>query len=119
MSQEMKRLIQGVCKYDLILGFIFSIIVSMFLTLKIGAIFFLGILIALINFFASGLILEYCIFKNKKILLILSYFLRISIILIIALLFINNLNTLLAYILGYISHFVLLIIYTLIHNERM
>lgn len=115
----MKRLIGGIFKYDLIAGFIFSVIISIFLTLKIGAIFFLGILIALINFFASGIILEYCILKNKRILLISSYFIRISIILMIALIFINKLNTLLAYILGYISHFVLLIIYSLINNERM
>lgn len=107
----MKRLIKGMFKYDLIVGFSFSIIISVFLTLKIGVIFFLGILVALINFSTSGIILEIWLLKNKKISIVLSYFLRICIVLFIAMFFINNLNTILAYIIGYIFHFVLLTIY--------
>lgn len=116
MSKEMKRLIVGIFKYDLILGFIFSLIISIFLTLKIGAIFFLGVLVALINFSASGIILEICLLKNKKVIITISYFLRIGIVLFIAMFFINNLNTILAYIIGYIFHFVVLTIYWI--NER-
>lgn len=116
MSQEMKRLIQGIFKYDLIIGFIFSIVVSIFLTLKIGAIFFLGVLVALINFSASGIILENLLLKNKRSMIVLSYFIRISIVLFIAMFFINNLTTILSYIMGYIFHFVLLTIYWI--NER-
>ena len=116
LSKEMKRLIKGMFKYDLIVGFSFSIIISVFLTLKIGVIFFLGILVALINFSTSGIILEIWLLKNKKISIVLSYFLRICIVLFIAMFFINNLNTILAYIIGYIFHFVLLTIYWI--NER-
>lgn len=111
MSKEMKRLIKDIIRYDLIFGFIFSLILSLFLTFKFGAIFFLGILVASINFSASGVILEYCISKNKRLLISISYFIRIAIILIIASFFINNLKTIMAYIIGYIFHFVLLTIY--------
>lgn len=111
MSKEMKRLIKGMFKYDLIIGFIFSIVISLFLTFKIGLIFFLGILVALINFSASGIILEFFLLNNKRSFIPLSYFIRIFIILFIAMFFINNFITILAYIIGYIFHFVLLTIY--------
>ncbi|MGG7142209.1 ATP synthase subunit I [Clostridium nigeriense] len=111
MSNEMKRLLKDTVRYDIIFGLIFSLILSLFLTFKIGAIFFLGTLIALINFTASGVILEYCICKNKKLMISISYFIRIAIVLIIASFFINDLKTIMAYIIGYIFHFVLLTIY--------
>lgn len=113
MSREMKALIKAMIKYDLIGGVIFALIISLPFSFKLASIFYLGVVVALVNFVSSGIILEYCIREKKKLLLILSYTIRIIIILAIATLFISNLHKILAYILGYISHFILLIIYWL------
>jgi ATP synthase protein I len=113
MSREMKALIKSMIKYDLIGGVIFALIISLPFSFELASIFYLGVLIALINFILSGIILEYSIKRKGKVLLILSYTIRIIIILAIATLFITNLHKILAYILGYISHFILLTIYWL------
>lgn len=117
MSNEMKKLIKDITIYDIIIGFIFSCILSLIFTLKIGLIFFLGTFVSLINFSASGIILEYCIPKNKRLFITISYFIRISVVLAIATLFINSFKTIVAYIIGYIFHFVLLTIYWIIHRK--
>lgn len=117
MSNEMKRLIKDIAIYDIIISFIFLCILSLMFTLKIGLIFFLGTLVSLINFSASGIILEYYISKNKRLIITISYFIRISIVLGIAAFFINNFETIVAYIIGYIFHFVLLTIYWIIHRK--
>lgn len=109
----MKALIKSMIKYDFIGGVIFALIISLLSSYELASIFYLGVVIALFNFISSGIILEYCIREKKKLLLIFSYTIRILIILAISALFINDLHKILAYILGYISHFILLTIYWL------
>jgi len=100
-------------KYDLIAGFIFVLILSLFFNLKVALIFFLGLMISLINTSVNGLVIEYSLLKDKKILLPLSYVFRIIAIILIALPFLNNLIQLLSYISGYLTHFLLVVIYWL------
>ena len=113
MSREMKNTISNMIKYDLIAGFIFVLILSLFFNLKVALIFFLGLMISLINTSVNGLVIEYSLLKDKKILLPLSYVFRIIAIILIAVPFLNNLIQLLSYISGYLTHFLLVVIYWL------
>ena len=113
MSREMKDIISNMMKYDLIAGFIFVLILSLIFDLKVALIFFLGLMISLINTTINGLVIEYSLLRDKKILLPLSYIFRIIAIILIALPFLNNLIQLLSYISGYLAHFLFIIIYWL------
>lgn len=111
MSREMNKIIIKMIKYDLIAGFIFVLILSLLFNLKMALIFFLGLMISLINTTINGLVIEYSLLKDKKILLPLSYIFRIIVIILIALPFLNNLIQLLLYISGYLTHFLFIVIY--------
>lgn len=111
MSREMNNIISKMIKYDLLAGFIFVLILSLFFNIKVALIFFLGLMVSLINTIANGLIIEHSFKKDKSTLLAISYFIRIAIIILIALPFLNNLIQLLSYILGYVSHFVFVVFY--------
>lgn len=113
MSREMKDIISKMLKYDLVAGFIFVLVLSFFFNLKVALIFFLGLIISLINTTINGLVIEYSLLREKMILLTLSYIFRIIVIVLIALPFLNNLIQLLAYISGYLAHFLFVTIYWL------
>lgn len=111
MSREMNNIISKMIKYDLIAGFIFVLILSLIFNLKVALIFLLGLIVSLINTTVNGLIIEYSLLKDKKLLLPLSYIFRIIIIILIALPFLNDLIQLLSYISGYLAHFVCVVFY--------
>ncbi|MBE6054178.1 MAG: hypothetical protein E7212_09745 [Clostridium sartagoforme] len=111
MSREMKRAISSMIKYDVIAGFICVLILSLLFNLKVALIFLLGLIVSLINTVANGLIIEYSLSKNEKILLLLSYIIRAFIIILIAVPFLNNIIQLLSYISGYFAHFLFIVIY--------
>ena len=110
MSREMNNLLRKMIKYDLIGGFISVFIIFLIFNLKIGLIFSLGLIVSLINAIVSGFILENSLQKGKSLLFSLSFFVRIGIILLIAFPFCSDFKEILSYIMGYISHFVFLII---------
>jgi len=107
----MKNTIFNMMKYDLISGFIFVLILSLVFNLEVALIFFLGLVISLINTSINGLVIEYSLLRDKRILLPLSYVFRIIAIILIALPFLNNLIQLLFYISGYLTHFLLVVVY--------
>lgn len=111
MSREMKKVVINMIKYDLVAGFIFVLALSVTFNIKVALIFFLGLIVSLINTIVNGLFIEYSLIKSKKLLLPLSYLIRIAIILLIALPFLDNLIQLLAYISGYIFHFICVVFY--------
>lgn len=110
MSREMNNLIRKMIKYDLIGGFISVLIISSIFNIKGALIFFLGLIVSLINAIVSGFILENSLQKGKGLLLPLSFLVRIGIILLIAFPFYSEFEEILFYILGYISHFLFLLI---------
>ncbi|NLL30175.1 MAG: hypothetical protein GX258_03865 [Clostridiales bacterium] len=111
MSKEMKSLLKIMIKYDLLGGLILAVILSKAVNIKFSIIFLFGDIISLINAIASGFLLEYTLKNNKSFLLVISYVLRILIIVILAIPFLNNLMNLIAYILGYTIHFIFQTIY--------
>lgn len=113
MSREIKSLLMILIK-NIILT-LAIIIFSMFLIghAILGLIFSLGLLVATINFVLSGIIIEKDISNKRKFVKYIfpfSYILRVITVIIIAYPFIYNIEKLLAYILGFISFFIVLII---------
>lgn len=111
MSKEMNSIFKIMIKYDLVGGIISSGILCYFLELEILAIFLLGLLVSLINSLANGLILEYSLNNKKNVILLLSYFIRIILIITISIPFIKDQDKIIAYVLGYTAHFGFLFIY--------
>lgn len=113
MSREIKSLLMILIK-NIILT-LAIIIFSMFLIghAILGLIFSLELLVATINFVLSGIIIEKAISNKRKFVKYIfpfSYILRVITVIIIAYPFIYNIEKLLAYILGFISFFIVLII---------
>jgi ATP synthase protein I len=111
MSNEMNNLIKKMIKYDLIGGFIFALIFLIAVNIRFTIIFLLGIIISLISVICNGVILEYALKNDKMYLLLLSYILRTLFTVIIAIPFLNNLMEFIAYIVGYIAHFIFQTLY--------
>lgn len=113
MNREIKSLLRILIKNIMLTLAI--IIFAMFLIghAILGVIFSLGLLVATINFVLSGIIIEKAISNKRKFVKYIfpfSYILRVITVIIIAYPFIYNIEKLLAYILGFISFFIVLII---------
>lgn len=105
-------------KYDLSAGIIISLILSITITTQFSIIYLIGIIVSLVNFFVSGRITKNMLSKKKGgMLFSISYFIRLLIIVGIAVPFMGELIKLTAYIAGYLSHFVVLTIYCLKSKE--
>ncbi|MBU3108185.1 ATP synthase subunit I [Clostridium gasigenes] len=112
MSKDVNKFLNEMIKYDLYGGIILSLILSITVNTKFSIIYFLGIIVSLANFFIGGKIMKNMLEKKRGGMLFpISGFVRILIIVGIAVPFMGKLINLIAYITGYISHFVFLTIY--------
>ena len=113
MNRETKSLLKILIKDVILILAIINLILLVIGHAMLAFIFSSGLLVATINFILSGVMLEKTINSKKKIIKYvfpLSYILRIITIIIIAYPFIYNIEKLLAYVLGFISFFVVLTI---------
>ena len=113
MNRETKSLLKILIKDVILILAIINLILLVIGHAILAFIFSLGLLVATINFILSGVMLEKTINSKKRIIKYvfpLSYILRIITIIIIAYPFIYNIEKLLAYVLGFISFFVVLTI---------
>ena len=113
MNRETKSLLKILIKDVILILAIINLILLVIGHAMLAFIFSLGLLVATINFILSGVMLEKTINIKKRIIKYvfpLSYILRIITIIIIAYPFIYNIEKLLAYVLGFISFFVVLTI---------
>lgn len=122
MTKDTRVLLKRSLKYDIIAGLILSSTICLFGRIDIASIYLFGIILASINFCTSGYILDKYLNISKastivKILLPFSYIARVFIIALVALIFINDLTYLLAYLCGFISHFPILAI-SYIRNRK-
>lgn len=112
MSIEVNKFLSKMIKYDLYGGIIISLILSIAVSIKFSIIYFIGVIVSLVNFFISGKIMDNRLNKKKGGWLFpISYVIRIIIIVGVAMPFMIQLNNLIAYIIGYLSHFIFLAIY--------
>lgn len=112
MSKEVNKFLNEMIKYDLYGGIILSLILSILITTKFSIIYFIGIVVSLVNFLVSGKIMKNKLVEKKGGWLFqMSYVIKMLIIVGLAVPFMGQLINLIAYITGYLSHFVMLTIY--------
>lgn len=113
MNREMKSLLKVLIKNIMLALAIILFIMFLIGHAILGVIFSLGLLVSTINFALSGIIMEKTISSKSnfiKCIFPFSYILRIVTVIIIAYPFIYNMEELLAYMSGFISFFIMLII---------
>ena len=111
MTEEVRNLLNNVAKYDILTGTIIAMILIIFREVFLSFTFFLGLLISLLNFIAASILIDRALNgtdERKKKLLPLTYMTRIAIVVLIALLFSNRLSNILAFLVGFITHYVVL-----------
>ena len=107
MSKEMNKLMAKVTKYDMICGLFLSLIIGVVLNREIALAFLLGIIVAMVNYIVSVYATTKWMTKKPSKMLITTI-LRIFFVTICAVPFTYNFEPILAYLLGFTLHFILL-----------
>jgi ATP synthase protein I len=119
INSEVKIMLSKVAFFDSIIGFVITS--AIYFTYKQYAwIFLIGLIIAVINFIISGIITEKVLIKNKApgIFFMLIKSLRIFLICAVPFVFYRyNMQYVLVYILGFTSHFIALVLYSLFNKN--
>ncbi|EKY27658.1 ATP synthase subunit I [Clostridium celatum] len=116
MPKDLKNIIKSVANNNLISGIVVFLILVLLKQYNIGLIILIGLIVSMLNFIVSAIITSMYLSKlkkNKAILFPLSYLIRIVIIVAIAVVFSNRIENLLAFLLGFIIHYVILGITTI------
>lgn len=109
MDKDMNKFLFGMVKYDLIIGIFICMSIGVGFSFQYSKIYFFGICVALINFICSF----YSITKfltHGTIFLLISI-LRIIFILITVMPFMKNINYIIYYMIGFVSHYIIHIIF--------
>ena len=114
MSKGMNKLLLHMVQYDLVSGLFISLIIGIISTFSNAGSYLAGISVAAINFFVSGYIISKYLGKGRKqLFMIASYFLRMGFIIITLLPFVKNMNCIILYIIGFSSHYIILIVFSI------
>lgn len=118
MKKNVDKLLYQIVKYDLISGLFIALIIGIISTLVSAGSYLVGISVAAMNFFIGGYIISKYLGKNKQVLIAVSYFLRLGFIVIIMIPFVKNERSLIFFIIGFLSHYVILLISFSIKNRK-
>ena len=119
MNKAMNKLLIQMVQYDLGSGLFISLIVGIISTFINAGSYFAGISVAAINFFVSGYVISNYLGKDKKQLLVIaSNFLRMGFIIITFLPFVKNINFMIFYIIGFSTHYIIMLIVFSIKNRK-
>ena len=119
MNKEMNKLLLHMVQYDLVSGLFISFIIGIISTFVNAGSYLAGIGVATINYFVSGyVILNYLGKEKKQLLIIGSNFLRMGFIIITMLPFSKNMNFMIFYIIGFITHYIIMLIVFSIKNRK-
>lgn len=122
MDKKNREMIMRVSKINLILAFLVALIVS-FVKISFAIAFFTGTLTALVNFIINAIVINksFNTFKGIKARLViqLSFLVRMLIILGIALLFRGSYVNLILYLVGFIFHQVAIFTYAMKKPKRI
>lgn len=119
MSKEMNKLLCHTAKYDLKSGILISLLIGLSSSFLNAVIYFLGIIIGMLNFVCSCYITEKFLFKkgyNGIIALFLIIF-RIMCVIVVAIPLVHNLKFISLYLAGFISHLIILSISGIVKNK--
>jgi hypothetical protein len=118
MNKEINKLLLQTVKYDLGSGALVSLMLSLFSTFINGRIYAVGICVALANFLAYGYIIKrYLGKKTKQWIIIPTSFVRMAFIVATILPFRGNLEHMIYYMAGFVSHYILLIGFNIINRK--
>lgn len=110
MNKVMNKLLLQQVQYDLGSGLFISLVIGIISTFINAGGYFLGISVAAINYFVSGYVISICLGQNKKpLLVIVSYFLRLGFIVLTIIPFAMDINFMIFYIVGFVTHYIILI----------
>ena len=119
MNKVMNKLLLQMVQYDLGSGLFISLVIGIISTFINAGSYFAGISVAAINYFVSGyVILNYLGKGKKQLLIIVSNFLRMGFIIITILPFTKNVNFMIFYIIGFITHYIIMLIVFSIKNRK-
>lgn len=116
---EVKKMLKGITFFDFIVGSVISTILY-FTYEKYAWMFLIGLAVAVINFIIGGILIERVLLKNKApgIFFVLLKVLRIFLICSVPVIFLkNNTNSILFYMLGFVSHFIAIILYSILNKN--
>ncbi|HCW53002.1 MAG TPA: hypothetical protein DG753_04520 [Clostridium sp.] len=121
MSKGMNEILRGNMKFDLIIGLFISLLIVLLSNFSNAIIYCVGIGISLLNFIGNGYVMTKLTSTDTKgghgIILILITFLRLGIVLLCAVPFIEDVKKMAFYVAGFISHYLMLISYCLITRK--
>lgn len=119
MSKEMNKLLHKVIKYDLRSGILISLLIVLSSSFLNAMIYFLGITIGMLNFICSYYVTTKILFEGgiKSALAVLITIFRILFVVIIAIPLRNNLIFVVLYVVGFISHLIILSISCMPKNK--
>ena len=112
MSKEMNNIQSKSTQYDMICGLFLSLIILIFYSLIPALIFLPGVVVSLINFRLNAYFTEKWLLSKGPWLAITTV-LRIAVVVAIVIPFVNNIPFVVAYLSGFITHYVILICCTL------
>jgi ATP synthase protein I len=113
MNKGMNKLLLHMVQYDLISGLFIALIIGIIFTFISAGSYLVGISVSAINFFVSGYVISRYLGQNKKQwFIIASYFLRMGFIVITMIPFVRNTNSIIFYIIGFITHYIVLIVFS-------
>jgi len=119
MNKGVNKLLLKTAKYNLASGLLISLIIVLISTFINAGIYMVGICVAVVNFFISGYVIGKFLGKNKKVWIIIPiYFMRMTFIVITMLPFAKNIQYMIYYITGFVSHYVLLIVFRIKENRK-
>ena len=120
MSKGMNKLLRQMLNYDLGSGILISLLIVLFSSFVNSMIYFLGIVVGLVNFICSCFVTEKFLFKegaNGTIALLITI-VRIMGVVIVAVPLVNNVTFISFYLAGFISHHVILGSSCVIKNRK-
>ncbi len=108
MNKDMNKLKKKITKYDIRYGLFIFLFIGLFISKKTAMIYMFGVVIALINFLISMYATCKWLGTRNDIVLILTV-LRVLVVVACIFPFIHNINLIIAYVSGLITHSILLI----------
>lgn len=112
MSKEMNKLETKITKYDIVIGLFMSLIIALIFSYKIAIVYLLGIMIGMLNFLVSSYSTRRWLSVSKTLILTTSLA-RVVIVVMVILPFIHHIQLVLAYLVGFIMHYLVMIYCTL------
>ena len=104
MIMNMNKLERGISKIDICFGLLFSIVISI-LSLKVAMVFFIGVIVALINYLVRATIIRKFLLGQAWV-VVLSSCVRIILISVVIIPFINDVKLIFAYLIGFLLHYI-------------